>query len=253
VADSSAPAQTATQSFSGNIAPANSALLLINGNASEVSGVTNGSIVTPTIGPNGFTGTVVANGTGSVNFTPEQSGNGVYFLNCCSNTSNAYYQFTGAAVGSIFGASQGSISFALTSRYSFAQRQASASSPRYAFDVRDGSGTHLLYFLTQIGSNSRTSWLEFTYVVGGVVQFYYVPAGTENTLFGSGVTMQVKLAWNGSTVTLSLNGTQVKSSSYTPMTANWTAASNFDLGAYQYLTAGGYNGLDDVIDEFTVQ
>ena len=46
--------------------------------------MTNGSVVTPTLAPAGFTGSVIVNGAGSVNFTPAQSGNGVYFLNCCS-------------------------------------------------------------------------------------------------------------------------------------------------------------------------
>ncbi len=36
------------------------------------------------------------------------------------------------------------------------------------------------------------------------------------------------------------------------MTPNWTAASNFDLGAYQYANVGGYNVSDDVINQFTV-
>jgi hypothetical protein len=36
------------------------------------------------------------------------------------------------------------------------------------------------------------------------------------------------------------------------MTPNWTAASNFDFGAYEYLKFGGYNSSDDVIDAFTV-
>jgi hypothetical protein len=53
-------------------------------------------------------------------------------------------------------------------------------------------------------------------------------------------------------VNLYLNDTLVKSTPYIKPTPNWTAASNFDLGAYEYLTAGGYNGSDDVIDEFTV-
>ena len=64
--------------------------------------------------------------------------------------------------------------------------------------------------------------------------------------------MQVTLSWNGSTMNLYLNGTLVKGSSYTPLAASWTASSVFDLGAYEYLTSGGYNTSDDLIDEFTV-
>jgi len=189
---------------------------------------------------------VVVNGTGSVNYAPVQNGNGVYFLNCCANTNNAYYKFPGAAVGSIFNASQGQISFSLESRYNFAQRTASASS-RYAFDVRDANG-HQFYFLTQIASGR----LDFTYAAGGDAWYYYVPQGTENTLFGSGVTLQVTVSWSGSGLNLYLNGTLVKSTAYSPVTLDWTAASNFDLGAYEYLTAGGYSVSDDVIAEFTV-
>ncbi len=91
----------------------------------------------------------------------------------------------------------------------------------------------------------------FTYATGGTAQLYYVPQGNENTLFGSGVVLQVMLTWSGSVMKLYLNNTLVKSSSYAATTPTWTAASNFDLGAYQYLNAGYYD-LDDVIDEFTV-
>jgi hypothetical protein len=62
----------------------------------------------------------------------------------------------------------------------------------------------------------------------------------------------VSLAWDGSTIKLYLNGALVKSSAYSAVTPNWTAASNFDLGAYEYQTFGGYNVSDDIIDEFTV-
>jgi hypothetical protein len=223
-------------------------VLLLHADASEASGVIDGSIVTPSIAPSGFSGTVVKNGSGSVNFAPAEVGNGVYFLNCCTNTNNAYYKFTGAAVGNIFNASQGQISFYLKSRYSFAQREASAASPRYAFDARDGNGKHLFFFYTQVVSG----YLQFTYVVGGEAQDYFVPRGTEDTLFGIGVILGVTLTWSSSGLNLSLNATQVGSHPYTPSTPNWTAASNLDLGAYEYSTVGGYNELDDIIDEFQV-
>jgi hypothetical protein len=221
--------------------------LLLHADASEVTGVTNGSVVTPAIAPAGFTGSVVVNGTGSVNYAPGQSGNGVYFLNCCVNTNDAYYKFTGSTIGSIFNMAQGQISFYLKSRYSFAQRTANASGPRYVFDVRDANG-HQFNFLTEVASNR----LEFSYEVAGASQAYFVPAGTEDTLFGNGVLLQVTLTWNGSTFSLYLNGTLVKSTAYTPVTASWTSASVFDFGAYEYLTFGGYKVCDDLIDEFTV-
>jgi hypothetical protein len=223
-------------------------VLQIHADATEVTGVVNGSTVTPGIAPAGFTGKVVVNGTGSAHFAAAQTGNGVYFLNCCANTNDAYYKFSGTAVGNIFNASKGQISFYLKSRYTFVQRQTSAAARRYTFDVKDGSGKHLFFFLTQVTSGS----LQFDYSIDGTAQYYDVPSGTENTLFGSGVILKVSLVWDGSTIKLYLNGALVKSSAYTAVTPNWTSASNFDLGAYEYQTFGGYNISDDIIDEFTV-
>ncbi len=223
-------------------------LLQIHADAGEVSGTTNGSNVTPGIAPAGFTGKVVVNKTGSVNYTPATVGNGVYFLNCCDNV-NAYYKFTGSTVGSIFNVNQGSITFYLKSRYSFSQRKSTAAAARAAFDVRDDDmNNHVFYFLT----TANTGNLVFTYAVGGGAQFYYAPAGTEDTLFGNGVTVKVTITWDGSTSKLFLNDNQVQSSSYSKGSPNWTANSVFDLGAYEYVNLGGYNASDDIIDEFTV-
>jgi hypothetical protein len=226
-------------------APGLQTSLLIQGNTSEVSGVTKGSTVTPTTAPAGFTGTVVANGTGSANFI---SGNGVYFLNCCVNTNNAYFKFSGASIGNIFNSTQGQVSFSLQSRYTYSQRKTNASTARYAFDARDGSGKHQFYFLTEVTSQG----LQFSYLVGGVVHNYFVPAGTEDTLFGNGVTLQVTIGWGQTGATLALNGATVQSSAYTIAAPNWTSASVLDFGAFEYSSYGGYNVSDDVIQNFTV-
>lgn len=220
----------------------------IQGNATEVSGVRNGSNVTPEISPAGLAGSVAINGTGSVNFAPDNAGNGVYFLNCCTNYNTAYYKFTGAALGKVFNTSQGQISFTLQSRYSFARRQVAALTPRYAFDVRDGNGNHLFYFLTQVSLGN----LEFAYMAGGLSQYYFVPVGTEEALFGNGVNLQVTLAWNPTTLKLYLNGVVVRTTASAPPAASWTSTSIFDLGAFEYLNFGGYEVLDDVIKDFTV-
>jgi hypothetical protein len=219
----------------------------ILGRPSEVSGVTNGSIVTPTSGPAGLTGTVVVNGSGAVKFAPDQAGNGVYFESCCANVNNAYYHFTGAALGNVFNLAQGQISFALTSRYNFQQR-ATTSSYRAVVDVHDNDpSNHVIYFITQVISGR----LVIGYVVGGASQYYYVPAGTEDQVLGSGVTLQVGLAWSGNTLNLYLNGTLVQSSPYTQAPANWSSASVFDLGAYEYANSG-YDSNDDIIGNLTI-
>jgi hypothetical protein len=182
-----------------------------------------------------------------VNFVQARAGAGVFFQSCCTNASNAYYQFTGASVGSLFNTNQGQVSFYLTSRYSFAQRTSNAALSRYAFDVQDANG-HLYYFLTQVASG----FLQFTYMMAGTSQYYYVPQGTEDTLFGEGVSMKITLAWDGSNMNLYLNDTLVKTGPYPKPAPNWTAASLFDFGAKQYLTFGGYNSSDDIISDFVV-
>lgn len=229
-------------------APGLQTLLQIQGNATELTGTSNGSVVTPTTAPAGFEGTVVLNGTGSVNLTGSENGNGVYLQNCCGNANNAYYNFTGTAIGNIFSVTQGQVSFILQSRYSFAQRKASASAPRYTFDVRDGTGKHQFEFLTQVTAQG----LQFEYMLGGSTHVYYVPAGTEDTVFGAGVSLQVTISWGSTGAKLLLNGSPVQSATYAAPTPSWTAASNFNLGALDYLTFGGYNVSDDTIANFTV-
>ena len=120
---------------------------------------------------------------------------------------------------------------------------------RTVFDVRDNDpSNHLFYFLT----NATAASLVFGYKVGGTGYNYYVPTGTEDTLFGNGVTLKVTIAWDSSAVKLYLNDNLVQQSANSPFAANWTAASVFDLGAYEYQSVGGYNIADDVIDEFTI-
>ena len=170
---------SADLSFTTTAAGASSMVLQIQGEAAEVSG----TVVTPAVAPVGFAGTLMKQGSGSVHYAAAHSGNGVYFQNCCDNTNVAYYRFTGAGVGSIFNVDQGQITFYLKSRYGFAQRQSSATSPRFAFDVREGgSGSHLFYFTTRVNAGS----LLFSYAVGAGAQFYYVPKGSEESLFGNG-------------------------------------------------------------------
>jgi hypothetical protein len=236
-----------TVPFSITVAPPPPTFSIL-GSPAELQGVANGAIITPTYAPAGLTGTVVANGIGSVNFAPNQNGNGVYFQGCCQNNNNAYYKFTGAAVGNIFNFTQGQMAFSLTSRSAMAVR-AQASSYRSVVNVRDGNpANHLVSFTTQVVAGN----LVFYYNVGSQIQYYYVPRGTENALFGAGVTLQVALTWTGNTLNLYLNGTLVKSSPYTAPTGNWTAASVLDLGAQEYLTYGGYDSCDDVIAEFAI-
>jgi hypothetical protein len=225
-----------------NFLVASPTLLYINGDSTEVSSVQNGGIVTPSMGPAGLTGKVVVNGTGSVHFS---TGGGVYFLTCCTNTNNALYRFTGASLNNIFNAPVGQISFTLQSRYSFAQRQTTAASPRYAFDVLDSGNANNFFFMTQVASGR----LSLNYQIAGVTGYYFVPAGTEDKLFGSGISLNVMLQWDGSSIRLFLNGVVVKTTAYVPQPGT---SFTFDLGANEYGLQGGFNSSDDYIRGFAV-
>ena len=60
------------------------------------------------------------------------------------------------------------------------------------------------------------------------------------------------MTWDGSVAKVYLNDTLVQQSSYATPTPNWSANSNFDLGALDYPGNGAYDACDDIIDEFTV-
>ena len=250
-----ATALTITASYNGSsqscsvfVSPPVSLSLL--GSPAELRGSSNGSSIIPNIALGGFSGSLVVQNSGSVNFSPDASGNGVYFLNCCSNNANAYYKFTNTAVGSIFGAPLGQITFYLKSRSKLSQR-ATATSYRTTFDVRDSNTTnHVFYFTSQV-VNGR---LVFSYTVGGAaqVQLYYVPQGTQDTLFGSGITLKVAITWDGATSKLFLNDVLVQSGSYSKRAWTWGSTSNFNLGATEFLNMGGFDSCDDVISNFTV-
>ena len=57
------------------------------------------------------------------------------------------------------------------------------------------------------------------------------------------------ISWGKGGINLYLNDTLVESVPYVAPSPNWTSASNFDLGAYEYFTFGGYDASDDLIDE----
>jgi hypothetical protein len=233
----------------GTTGPSPSAgTLSIQGTPSEVSGTANGAVLTPTVAPTGLTGLVTVRGTGSLNF----GSNGVAFgMGGQQNGNTAFYTITGSQIQNIFNVSQGQISFNLTSSYNLAARQAL---PQYSYrDVFDGFDNSQELYLFQV--QAEYGRLIFGYNTGGTtVQSYYVPAGTEDTLFGQGVTVQVKLTWSGSSQSLYLNGTLVSTASYTPATPNWTSTSSFTLGASDpHSYGGGYFSSDDTVGAFQAQ
>ena len=216
---------------------------LLHGEPAELSGTTNGSVVTPAVGPVGN----LVNTGGSVNFAPAAVGNGVYFVNCCNLRPNAYYRFTGTQLASIVSA-KGEVDFTLISRQSWAQRRTN-SDYRSVFDVEDTTGHKVLRFF--VDNNSGTG-IRLFYAVPGTAQSYYVPSGQEDAIFGLGKALAVKITWDGINMRLYQNGSLVQTTPYTPVTPSWSSQSVFTLGGANYYTYGAANACDDIIDEFTV-
>ncbi len=213
----------------------------LHGSADELSG----AVVTPAVGP---PGQGVVNGTGTISFlplpAPAPGTSGAYFTNCCAVTNNAYYKF--GSVASVF-APTGQITFFLTSRYAWADRQNFTGS-RYAFDVLDSAGVHQFGLSSNVGFSTSGKYLYFTaWGPTGKSVNYFVPKGSEDMLFGIGVTIRVAVTWTGTSFTFAVNGATVATGMYS---ATWSVASLF-IGAQGYAGAG-YHVSDDAISEFTV-
>ena len=232
-------------------APVTSAKFLIKGVSTELIGLTNGSPVFATAAPQGLTGTLVVKGTGSASFGPVGSGSGVSFGKGGQQSNNtAFYSFTGAPVKDLFSPTQNQVTFKLTSRYSFAERLLlPAYNYRWVYDVYDN--TQRLYYFRVLAANNQ---MTLEYATGGSAsQYYVIPAGQQDSLFGKGVTLSVKLAWNGASSTLYLNGNLVRTMTYTPLTANWTGSPSFAVGATDvHVYGGGTYSCDDWITDFQV-
>jgi hypothetical protein len=226
--------------------------LRLEGEPTEVTGIAGGSVVNPASIVPGVTGTVLVRGTGSFSFAPTPAGNGVSFKKGGQqNADTAFYSFKGAAVRDIFDLPAGEVNFSVKSSYSFSERLALPGyNYRWVFDVFDNANR--LYSL-QVGALDNR--LTFWYQTGGTVsQYYTVPAGQENALFGKGVTLNVKLTWTGTSNSLYFNGQLVSTQPYVGVAKNWTSTSSFSIGATDvHLYGGGHFSLDDVLDEFEVR
>jgi len=187
----------------------------------------------------------MVNGAGAFKFAPAAIGEGVYFLNRCAGTDNAYYRFSGDSLGTLFDVNSGEIDFYLVSRMSYATRLAQGMGPfRTVFGVEDTPQHFLFSFLILPGC--------FAYRLGATAaDYFYLPKGQEDLLFGEGVTLKVKLRWDGVYRYLYLNERLVQKTTYSKAAANWSAGSMFVLGGAD-AGYGVYNSSDDVINGFTV-
>jgi hypothetical protein len=219
----------------------------LTGESSEISGSTNGSVVTPALGP---VGTLSVKGLGSITFPPVRSGSGVSFAaGGQQNTNTAFYRFTGSGVANLFNSDQGELSFYLKSKYSFAERATLPSyNYRFAFDATDG--TNKLFRFYTYGTASR---LQLCYATGGVDDIcYYIPAGQEDAVFGKNIAMKVRLTWDGNQNSLYINDELARTATFTKKAATWGVLSTLLIGGRMSSYGDGYFSSDDAIDEFRI-
>src|SRR5258708_18635877 len=231
--------------LTGQTQSSQTTLFQLNGDASEVSGLSNGSVVTPSVGPRGL---LTVKGGGWAEFGTVGTGTGVGFQwGGQQNSDTAFYSFNGVGVGNLFDVNTGDVSFLLKSRRSFVSRQVGVVTDRYVFDVYDANQELFTFYTSTYGGN-----LLFNYRTGsGRTTTFIVPAGQENTLFGTGVVVKVRLAWDGVQNFLYLNDVLVQTGRSKPTLPNWTTKSWFLIGAMAApWDLPGYYSCDDWISQF---
>lgn len=220
-----------------------------HGNYLELSSLYNGASVRPTA-PSNWLGTMYVRGSGYLAFDPVTSNNGISLhVGGSQNNNTAFVNFSGAEAGQIFH-TQGEISFLLKSAHSFVSRQGLPQpNVRYAFAVYDDTRNQFGFY-----TYTSSGRLVFAYTARGITTSYMVPAGQEDTLFGAGRVVNVRIAWSSSSCTLYLNDQAVRTSSFMPLLPNWSAQSAFTIGASSIrASGGGYYSSDDAVGEVKVR
>ena len=235
-------------SLTGAVTPPGAPAFYLNGNNTDVPTLHNGAAVSPAYIPSGLSGQVVVRGSGSVAYAPLPNGDGLSFAQSGDqNTNTGFLAFSGSAVSSLFNISQGDLSFFVKSNFSFASRLSSLPS-EYIFSV-DDSSQRLFGFV--IGASA--SRLVFNVFVGGAGNYYFVPAGQEDAVFGNGVVAKFRLTWNGSHAVLYLNDTSVLAFDYTSLKPSWSPSASFTVGASSLNDfGGGYYAAADSVADFQV-
>jgi hypothetical protein len=206
--------------------------------------------VTPVVKPTGWTGMLTVRGNGAV--VLNTSGSGAAFLTGGNqSTDSAYVNFTSASFGTVFNNSS-EISLYVKSAYTFAERQAlPAPNMRSAFEIYDANGSWWNFDTY----TSTDGLLRFGFGAKGWAAVYAVPAGTEDVVFGKGVTVKIRITWDASSFSLWVNGQMVQTNSITqPKTPIWDSTSAFTIGARNVrLSGGGYYSSDDTVAEFMMR
>jgi hypothetical protein len=225
-------------------------LFYFRGNNQEVTLLTNGAAVAPSVSPASLLGSLSVMGAGYLAFAPVIGGDGVLFeQSSAQNTNAAFVNFPGIGLAQIFGTAS-EIQFLLQSSYSFAERSALPSvNTRTAFEVFDNSGSRFIF-----DTYTSNGQLLFQFGALGFSALYAIPSGTEDQIFGQGVVANIRITWTNTTFSLYLNGTLVRTVSVSPTAANWSALSALTIGSRSTrISGGGLYASDDSIADFMIR
>src|SRR5581483_8144978 len=221
--------------------------------SADLPSLSDGAAVRPELAPPGLVAKVVSRGEGGIKL---QKPSGCMFTKGGQQARNTgYLQFYGRAVGAMFDASTpGEVSFTATSRLSFAERAAPEPNRgrpfRHVLDVYDEAAGQMGIAITP-----HDGFLAISYSVAkGPGVYYFIPKGEEEKFYGKGVSMKVRLAWDGrGTSKLFVNDKLVDTKPYERGKPEWSAKASFAIGArdmHEY--GGGFFAFDDVLSDFTV-
>ncbi len=223
----------------------------LHGDSRDVSCVVDGCTVTPVKSAGPTAGTVDVAGTGAVSFTAIGTPvfhNGVTFgAGGQQQTNTSFYKFTGTTLSDVFKADAGEMSFVLQSNLTHAARVAlPAVENSCVLHVKDAaSGNHLWRFCSGIADTNR---LKFFFRVPGLAQDYTVPAGTEDTLFGSGVVLRVRMVWFDNAFYLYFNDAIVAQTAYVAASVSWQFDAIATIGADADFGGGFWSHRDRLAD-----
>ena len=218
----------------------------LRGSNSELTGTSDGSVVTPSVGPKGV---VKVRGQGSVNFSSTSSGNGVYFeKGNTQNDNTAFYLFRGSDVVNLVDYAAGEISFTLKSRYTYNERLNLPTYYKYRtpFSIED---------LSQSDPASIVFYTEptqFTFYFRGVNINKPISQKEFESYFDKDKELKVRLVWGDSTCSIYLNDALYYSKSC-PTSGQISSNSLMSIGASKPSSyGGGWWANDDILSDFSI-
>ncbi len=216
----------------------------LKGSSSEISGRTDGSTVTPVVGP---TGTVKVRGQGSVNFIPTSSGNGISFeKGNTQNDNTAFYLFRGADIVNLLDYTEGEISFTLKSKYSYNERINLPSYYKYRtpFSIEDSSVGSSISFYTEP--------TQFTFNFKGTSVNRVLSQKEFEDYFDKDKELKVRLVWGAGKCSIYLNNNLYTSKSCAT-DSQLSSNSLMSIGADKPSSyGGGWWANDDIMSDFSI-